>query len=153
MSAVLTPLATLRAPLVRVANWPERLTACLSALQGRPFAWGQHDCCTNAFDAVLAMTGQDRMADVRGRYADARSAYSILRSEGGLADFTTRRLGASLRPTLAGRGDVVMFLQLGSEHPNAGATLGVCVGPHIVAPCAVGTGLVDRSFAVLAWRI
>lgn len=140
-------------PLARVPNWPERLTAFLASLQNVPFAWGTHDCCTLAFDAVRVMTGQDRLADVRGRYADARSAYGILRTEGGLADFTAQRLGVSVRPELAGRGDVVLFLQPGDDHAHTRVTLGVCVGPHIVAPCAVGTGLVDRSLAVLSWRI
>lgn len=57
------------------------------------FRWGSRDCATLAADHVRALTGSDPMADLRGLYADARSAARLIAAEGGLVAAVGRRIG------------------------------------------------------------
>jgi hypothetical protein len=95
----------------------------------RPFAWGARDCATFAAAAVLAVTGEDPLADLADRYHDEASALRLLRELGGLEAATTARLGPPLdNVRLARRGDVVLF--------DAG--LGVCEGAWLVCKALEG---------------
>lgn len=48
-----------------------------------PFARPHADCCSFAADWVLARTGVDPAADLRGAYADERGALRLIRRWGG----------------------------------------------------------------------
>lgn len=130
---------------MRLADWPVRLAACIEAARFVPFAWGVHDCCTFADDAVIAVTGQSRMAGLRGKYSTARGAAGVMRRHGGLDGAVTRMLGDPV--PRARRGDVVLFESL------LGPALGVCVGPQIAARGPDGLVLLDMSAAQMAWRV
>lgn len=56
----------------------------LAAAARTPFVWGRQDCCTFVADWVLARLGFDPMADWRGRYCSAASAFSLIGACGGL---------------------------------------------------------------------
>jgi hypothetical protein len=62
----------------RADAWPELLDAFIESRKLHAFAWGEHDCCLFAADAVLAMTGVDLAADFRGKYHDAKGALEML---------------------------------------------------------------------------
>lgn len=100
--------------LERHADWPERLDAALRTSHARRFAWGEHDCCTFACDTVLAMTGTDLMASLRGRYQDALSAARLLRQTAGAGLEAVARLQCNqywqpeVPPRQAQRGDLVL---------------------------------------------
>jgi hypothetical protein len=58
------------------------LDAYMQQCMERKFEWGKFDCFTYAAGAVLALTGKDHMADLRG-YADETSAEIMLREKFG----------------------------------------------------------------------
>ena len=68
----------------RLPDWQDRLSALIARAHREPFVWGQRDCCLWAADAMLAITGFDPAAGLRGRYSNATGAYRLLRTIGGL---------------------------------------------------------------------
>lgn len=132
---------------MRREDWAERLFALIDARHDTPFAWGLHDCCTFAADAVREMTGVDPIADVRGAWDDEISALRLLTKHGGIEALASARLGERVAPAFAQRGDVVLHTLTGRE------ALGVCVGDRFAAVGDVGLEFVRMSFATLAWRV
>lgn len=137
-----------RAPVGRLPGWPELLAAFVEARRHVPFAWGSNDCATLAADAVLALTGQDPLATLRGQWADEAQAREVLTSLGGLPRAVTTALGPPLdHAALAARGAPVCARMDGV--PIIGLLLGDCW-------CAPGEhGLVFRPLGDirLAWWV
>lgn len=127
---------------MRAHDWEARLFAAVDAARATPFEWGAHDCALFVADAVLAMTGHDYAADLRGQYRTQSGALRLL------ADTSLRaRLGAlfaSIDVRMAQRGDVVM--------DNTGA-LGVCLGEHAAFVGPDGVEMQPTLTAELAWRV
>lgn len=137
--------------LARYPDWPARLAAHLAQVKALPFAWVGNDCCTFAAGAVLAITGVDAMAPLRGRYATQAGAARLIKRAGGLQPLVCRYLGQPLAaPSLAGRGDVVLFNMAAPYGPHA---LGICVGSHIAAPGPAAMVLLPVTAAAAAWRV
>lgn len=113
-----------------------------------PFAWGRHDCCLFAADAVRAVTGHDPAADLRGTYATAAEAAAALARAGGLVGLAIARAGRVVPTAAAQPGDVGLLEPGGGERP----ALAVCAGPHWLAPGRIG--LVGHPAALVrrAWR-
>lgn len=145
--------------MIRVADWPEILARHIAAARSRAFEWGVHDCCVFACDGVLAMTGIDPMAVLRGAYDDAVSAALALKihAGGGLpeaADALARDAGLeAIAPGFAQRGDVLLADIL-SLHGKRAWALGL-VAPDgrgaFAAP--VGLTFLPIRAATRAWRI
>lgn len=112
-----------------------------------PFAWGVNDCCLFAADAVLALTGKDVAADVRGSYSDALGAARIIDARGGLSAIATAALGASVLPVFAAVGDVVLLLNEGRE------MLAICNGTSAVAPGPDGMAVTGMDSAIAVWKV
>ncbi|MBB4611600.1 DUF6950 family protein [Sphingomonas yabuuchiae] len=134
----------------RLPDWETRLADYLEPLRLRPFAWGDHDCCTFAAGAVAAMTGIDPMPEFRGRYSTAiGSARALRRFGAGDLPSTMDAKFETIPAPLAQRGDIVMSSGL----------LGVCMGPYLAAVGSEGAreGLIKierRAWvAPLAWRV
>ncbi len=134
----------------RKPDWEVRLADFLEPLRARPFAWGEHDCCTFAAGAVQAMTGVDPMPEFRGRYSTPRGSARALRRFG--AGTLAATLDSKFEATDAGlaqRGDIIM----------SGGLLGICFGPFLIAVGSEGDreGLIriDRPAWVeaRAWRV
>lgn len=111
----------------------------------QPFAWGANDCCSFAGDGVVATTGTDPMADLRG-VASARQALRVLQAWP-LPALVTQRLGQPVCWQAARRGDVVLLEQGGRQ------LLGLCLGAQWVAPGHAGavTGPMNQCHA--AWAV
>ena len=45
-----------------------------------PFAWGTHDCCIGAANAILANTGTDIADDFRGKYSTEAEAFALIKT-------------------------------------------------------------------------
>lgn len=131
---------------VQACEWREALRALIAARMAEPFAWGRHDCCLWAADAVLATTGRDPADDVRGTYSTAQDALRLLASLGGL-EAVGARAGAPIAPLLAAEGDIGLLEVDGRQG------LGVCIGPGWVAPAAHGLVLHQLDQASMAWRV
>jgi hypothetical protein len=132
----------------RHAAWPTRLALHLQARQFAPFVWGSNDCCSFAIDGVVAVTGHDYMAPLRGQYSTAAQAARLMRDAGGLQALVCQHLGAT-RPQAAQaqRGDVVL---LPTPH---GPALGLCVGAQAIAAGELGTVAYSMTAALAAWAV
>lgn len=137
------------APVTRREDWPERLLAFLEARRATPFAWGTNDCALFGADAALAMTDHDFAAPFRGRYTTARGALRELRRNGveNLAGYLTQVLGEPIAPTLARRGDVVMFEAV------EGLALAVVAGSQAAAAGPGGLTWIPLACWQQAWRV
>jgi hypothetical protein len=137
--------------MTRYPDWARRLAEYLASARRTPFAWGRHDCCTFAADAVVAMTGEDAIAAMRGKYTTQQGAARHIARAGSLHALVARQIGEPMQtPALAGRGDVVLFEMVEPYGPQA---LGICVGAHIAAPGPQGMVTLPITVATAAWRI
>lgn len=132
------------------AQWRERLDALLRARMDQPFAWGVHDCCLFAADAVLATTGRDLAAPWRGTYSDAAAAYRLVRYLGGLPAIADMA-GPRVPPLAAQVGDVGLVVDISLTGERE--LLAVCAGANWLCPTARGLGAMPLSAARLAWRV
>ena len=96
---------------MRRDDWLVRLERLIADAEGKSFAWGQHDCCTFAMDAVEAVTGTHPLPGLRGSY-DTRFGAQRRMTEQGFENLEhaldvhagTRRA----TPRMAQRGDVAL---------------------------------------------
>lgn len=111
-----------------------------------PFAWGVHDCCLWAADAVRAQTGVDPAQAWRGRYGTAREALRLLAELGGLRAVAAAA-GEPIAPMAAREGDIGLLQRPDRE------LLAVCAGEVWLAPGPTGLVPVPLSAATAAWRV
>jgi len=142
--------------LRRLPGWEARLEAMLRAAEGRPFSWGECDCCLLAADAVHALTGHDYAAGWRGLYRSRKAAVSRLITIHGTADLAilaTETLGAEVPPGPARRGEIAAVPVRG-QPAFGGVMLGVVESGGRVATLMPG-GLKRWPLSVArhAWRV
>jgi hypothetical protein len=136
------------APLRRLPDWTARLYALVAEREVAPFRVGANDCAFFAADAVLAVTGVDPLAALRGRVDDAESARDAIGPRGMFAAMV-RHLGRPLpTPALAQRGDVLLVTT-----PQARRFAAVCLGDRWAAPGRAGLLQGPIAQAERAWRI
>lgn len=96
---------------MRPAGWPRMLSEYVIGAQERykrdGFAWGTFDCCTFTAAWVEMMTGEDKLAEFRGKYSTREEAFAL--AGGDLKAALERKLGPSVPMAHAQRGDVVLF--------------------------------------------
>lgn len=133
--------------LTRLPDWRLRLDALVHERTSVPFVWGVQDCALWAADCVLAITGIDLAADLRG-HRSARQALRTIRKHGGLFSIATRALGPAAGVHNASEGDVLL-VGMGKR-----VALGVMLpGPMVVGPGATGLCAAPLSDALCAWRV
>jgi hypothetical protein len=95
---------------MRKHNWDEALSCYLAQCKDTAFAWGKHDCCLFAANAVIAMTGTDFAAPFRGKYSTALGSIRALKiyGSGDLLSTLTSILGEPIPILLAKRGDIAL---------------------------------------------
>jgi hypothetical protein len=130
----------------RLQDWPLRLEALIAQRMAAPFEWGQRDCCLWAADVVLAVTGHDPAADLRGAYSTAAQAAAAIKRLHGIKAACARRLGPAVPPIMAQAGDVGLIME-GDRPAAVGYTGGnwLAQGPDGVVP-------VPDSAVFVAWR-
>lgn len=127
----------------RVPGWELRFAQLVRERWGMRFEWGVNDCCLWAADCVLAITGVDLMADLRGRYDSEFGSWRVLLENGGLEAMCDARLGAPTEPGLAQVGDVAMLYYEGRQ------LLAVCGGGHYVVVSPDGLAAIPRATAAI----
>lgn len=132
--------------LTQPCPWRRQLDALIESRLHEPFAWGSNDCCLWAADCVLAMTGHDHAADLRGTYDSAAGALRVLAAAGGI-ETVGARAGAAIAPLMAAMGDIGLVDQGGRD------ALAVCCGPLWLAPAGDGLAAMPLSAARTAWRL
>ena len=130
----------------QVEAWRTRFDALVRERMNTPFAWGRHDCCLWAADAVRVVSGVDPAPDVRETYQTAVQAAQTLRRMGGLAAVAARA-GAPIAPLYAGTADIGLVSVEGRE------SLAVCAGPVWLVPGNTGLAAVALAAASQAWRV
>ncbi len=133
----------------RLEGWEIALLDFISSRRAAPFQWGKHenDCCSFANGAVMAVTGEDVMKDVRNYRSEAGAARALV--EAGVSSFEElidRRLPA-LPVGMARRGDLAL-----AQKDNE-SVLTVVEGDWLVGPDLDGLLRLPRSCAVKAWRV
>lgn len=92
---------------------------------------------------MLAVTGRDPLADVRGRLLTKRDWAAWLRSEGGKVAALTRRVGPEIPVREALMGDVLL----------AEGAVGIHIGTAGAFLMGEGLGMVPLSECEKAWAV
>lgn len=134
---------------MRLDDWPERLSAMIEASRARTaLVYGEHDCCTHAADAVLALTGRDIAADWRGQYATPDEGLALAGAK------TLRRLAGRffkpVAPVFAHRGDLALASIGAPIRGRPTPTLLIVDGIFLRGPCGA---VAKREHAKFAWRV
>ena len=94
--------------MVRLDDWPSRLSAYLRERKKMPFQWHVNDCMSFTAKAVEALTGIDYFSHYSD-YHDEETARQMLAKNGGVVGIITKCLGKGSREVAkASRGDVVI---------------------------------------------
>lgn len=131
---------------LRLNGWEMRLDALLYSRRRTPFQWGIHDCALFAADAVLAVTGLDHAAELRGK--GSRESLRFTAGQGGLCAIATRALGQPQPASDAREGDIVLM--------PAGRRVGlsVCMTEKLVVGAApVGLAWMPLRDGLFSWRV
>lgn len=134
--------------VTRRGDWEAALAHYLAQCEGKPYAYGSHDCALFAAGAVMAMTGTDIAAEFRGKYRSQAGSVRALRTIG--AGTLEATIDAKLEPVAVGfaqRGDLV--LHEGAVGVSAGR-FAVFVGDMDEAPKLIR---VPRAAWQKAWRV
>lgn len=131
-----------------MATRSERLAAFLAAGSALPFSWGQCDCCLWVSDWVMAETGRDPGAGLRGQYRSTATCLRLLRRRGGLSAIVCElmscgRFEVSRSPAL---GDV------GLIETAIGVMGAICLGESWAVKSAEGVAILPAT-PVKAWSI
>lgn len=132
---------------MRLHDWQMRYAALVQERLAAPMVWGQHDCCLWASDVVLALTGVDPAASLRGQYVSEKQALRLVRSLGGLEAIASAALGVSKSAALAQIGDVLLLTQSGRS------LLAVCNGGHALAVGEQGLQIAPLPLRGKAWSV
>lgn len=128
--------------------WEHLLNAAVHSARARPFAWGEHDCATWAFDLRAILQNAPSSADLwRGRYRTALGGARLMRKLGweSLEEGARALLGEPLEDVrLAQRGDLVL-----GGMPEA---FGVVVGAEGAFVGLEGLEFTPLTQSRLAWR-
>lgn len=118
----------------------------MAARRAMPYAWGTNDCAIFAADAVLAITGEDPLGELRGAWTDEATAASVLQAQGGLIAAMDARFPRR-DPAFAKRGDLVLV-----KDGNGQPSLAVVTGKDAFAPGVSGLVPYPAAKARLAWE-
>lgn len=131
--------------MTRLPDWSVRLEVFVMERNRTVFAWGSNDCCTFAFDAVKAITGEDPAPHLRD-HVDEMSAARSLKTQGGVEAIADKVFGQKIIPALASVGDIGLVTTKGRE------SLAVCGGDTWFGPGENGLVHVPLLDGLSAWR-
>ncbi|WP_417624966.1 DUF6950 family protein [Paremcibacter congregatus] len=143
--------------MTRLVHWESKLAEFHKVAFGRPFVWGQTDCCLTASDGVFAITGIDPGARFRGAYSDMAGGYRAMReySGGGVAETIAALMDENGWPDVpvltARRGDVGL---VPSGLPGAQSeAAAICLGPRWATQGESGLVMLALKQGMRAWRV
>ena len=121
-----------------------------------PFAWGVHDCCLFAADAIEAMHGVDIADDFRGKYSDQVSAMELIKTVTGGSTIADAAAHCASKhgmtehqfPLMAQRGDLVVM----KNGDNVIAGVVHLNGRHIVSISEQGPVRLSILSVIRAWH-
>lgn len=92
--------------MTRLPDWENRLGETVARWRTRTFRWDR-DCARWLADCVIAQTGEDPLADLRGQYRTKREALRLL-AEKPMADRLDEKF-LRVEPAFARRGDIALM--------------------------------------------
>jgi hypothetical protein len=129
---------------MKVIGWRSALDQVFQAADGKPFAWGKHDCCQFAADCIHAVTGRERRT-LFPNYTDEAGATEILERYDGMRGLLSHALGEPVSWELAMTGDIAL-IDMGQGMQPA-----VCVDFTAYAPGARALERRPSWMAAAAW--
>lgn len=95
---------------MRHSEWEKRLVVVTERHLVTPCVWGKSDCLLTVADAIEAITGHDRAADIRGKYKSMTGAYKLIKSRGfkNMADVLSCMF-EEIPTAMAQRGDIGVY--------------------------------------------
>lgn len=135
----------------RITNWPIALATFMESRKNTRFAWGKHDCCMFAADAIRTITGVDLAATYRG-YDSKEACREIIELHGGMAGLMESITAAhglkECQIAFAKRGDLVLI------DGSIGETIGIiALNSKPCAPARRGYTFADKADVIKAWSI
>lgn len=125
------------------------LGAFLEGVAAERFDDGRRDCGLTDADWVLAATGVDPAAHLRGRYSNAFGRERLLRRLGGLeAVMTDCAARAGLPDTASPRRGDVGLIEAGSRQ-----MAGICMGERWAVQSRDGLAALRPDRVLRAWRV
>lgn len=129
----------------RLDGWEMRLTKVVNDWMRKEFSWENH-CGLFVGDCVLAVTGHDPVADIRGNIKTARDWVRSLKQQGGFLAAMDNRLGSRIEVTKAQMGDVVV-------RRDRWYSAGVHIGGKAAFLADKGLCFLPASDCALAWAV
>lgn len=107
----------------RYPDWPVRLNQYILAVHDREFKYGEHDCCLFLAGEVIAITGEDPMAEYRGHYDSLESGERLVREIGAGTVLKTlyKKFGRPLPGAMGRKGDIAWYKD--DDHPDGAVGL------------------------------
>ena len=119
--------------MTRLAAWDAGLSATIMKWRERAFRWDR-DCARWASACVIAQTGEDPLADLRGQYRTKRQALKLLAAKP-MPEYLDERF-PRVHPAQARRGDIALSQE---------SCLGIVIGGDALFFFENGMTLVPRA--------
>lgn len=132
---------------MRHPDWQLRIIDTIKAASGRPFCWGENDCCLFVADVCLAACGKDPAADYRGRYRTELGAKRALAKTHGSIAAALDAHFERVPVAMAQRGDALVF-----DGPQ-GQTAAVMWAGRVWAMTEQGARPISDAVPLFAWRV
>jgi hypothetical protein len=129
---------------VRLSTWEDALVNYIATKRHEPFEYGVNDCCLFAAGAVIAVTGEDPMAEFRGNYDSLKGTLKVIKEIG----------AGTLEATLDGK-----FPEVGIGHAQRGdlaffdGSVGVVMGGFAYFASDDGLEKVPRALWDKCWSV
>jgi hypothetical protein len=94
---------------MRYRDWTTRLSDVIKAALGRPFSWGEFDCCLFAADCAVAVCGTDPAAQYRGQYTTEAGAKRLIKANHGSLEAAWDACFTRVSPAFVQRGDIALY--------------------------------------------
>jgi hypothetical protein len=94
---------------MRNRDWTTRLHDVIKAALGRPFSWGEFDCCLFAAECAVAVCNTDPAAEYRGKYTTETGAKRLLKKNHGSLEAAWDACFSRVPPAYIQRGDVALY--------------------------------------------
>ena len=129
---------------MRISAWEDALVNYITIKRQEPFEYGVNDCCLFAAGAVEAITGQDPMAEFRGKYDSLKTSLQVIKDIGeGTLEATMDAKFPEVEIGLAQRGDLA-FLD---------GSVGVVMGGFAYFVSDDGLERINRSLWDKCWGV
>jgi hypothetical protein len=129
---------------MRISAWEDALANYIAIKRDEPFEYGINDCCMFAAGAVLEITGEDPMAEFRGKYDSLKGSLKVIKEIGaGTLEATLDGKFPEVPIGHAQRGDLAFFDD----------SIGVVMGGFAYFVSDDGLERINRSLWDKCWSV